>query len=169
MLLYIGLGLVLLARVNIEPAWEPSSGSFPLALAGVSPLNASLTSYWTSSDFWNEWQSSLTDPTAVISIPPHSCSGNYCLSYFMPGGLNIPSNNSPASPSATSVIIYDTPGYQLEFYPMNATDPTFDNTTDCIVYEGGNYELSVLICLKAVRNSFLTGNNFQIAANEYRL
>jgi hypothetical protein len=82
----------------------------------------------------------------------------------LPRAVGSPNDTSSSAPS---VIVYNTPGYQIEFYPMNATDPTFDTTIDCRVYT--TYDYLISICFKAVGDNFLTGNNFHlIAANEYR-
>jgi hypothetical protein len=155
--LNIALGLALLANVSIQTTWSNAVQSFSLLSAGLSPFNSSLAqTYPISSNFWSYYPSIFTDGTTVFSVPANSCSGANCFSYFFPGGANAIEPN-PASqtahPEASGIVVYNTPGYQVEFYPLSSSDSL--SLTDCTIY--GWNSGAVQICVKQSGNDLITG------------
>jgi len=110
-------------------------------LAGLAPINASIfddsSANLATVTFALYYRSILVDGSHVVRIPPHSCSGNQCFSYYFPGGLG---NIFPRfrvhitpNPDATAYIVKDAPGYQVEFYPISTADPGL-RLDDCQVF-----------------------------------
>jgi hypothetical protein len=126
------LGIILLSHTDTESFWRVGDQVY-VQEAGLAPFNVSLTAPLDISRFFFAWKGSLSDPFNVVRVPPVSsgCSGEYCLSLFLPGGFQPAVLETTTNSTADSVIIYDIPGYQIEFYTMSSTDPTFDMTSDC--------------------------------------
>lgn len=110
-------------------------------------------------------QSILTDSTFVTGIPPSTCSGENCSSFFLPGGLrqvrlqgqefNSSLFNGQQPEDSSSVLIHDAPGYQLEFSPIER-NYTFDSGTDCTTY-GQTTGLGLHLCIASSGPRILAG------------
>ena len=153
------LGVVLLSNISFNSAYHGVS-LFPVT-AGLSPINASIADQLTSNlaavTFASYYRSLLLDNTHVIRIPPLSCSGDDCFSYFFPGGLDsiFPRPGSYQQfPAATAYVVNDAPGYQIEFYPISSSDPQLI-TGDCQVF--GTPFSALQICIKKVDSNLIAG------------
>src|SRR5204863_125623 len=116
--------------------------------AGLAPVNPALLSLIPASlmsTFSFAYSMGfITDPWVVTGIPPKTCSGRDCSAVFLPGGLESvylePQEerdhanffNQQQSDDFTSVLVYDAPGYQVEFSPIES-NYTF-NPEDCKTY-----------------------------------
>ena len=57
---------------------------------------------------------------------------------------------------ATSFVLHDAPGYQLDFSPIQNDDPPM-YLSDCKVY--GTSSIAIQLCLQSVNASFIAGNS----------
>jgi len=151
--------MALLADVSIQTTWSTRYKVSPSSVQVYRPFNSSLAqTYPISSNFWSYYPSIFTDGTTVFSIPANSCSGANCFSYFFPGGANAIEPNpagQTAHPEASGIVVYNTPGYQVEFYPLSSSDSL--SLTDCTIY--GWNSGAVQICVKQSGNDLITGFN----------
>jgi hypothetical protein len=88
----------------------------------------------------------ITDPRFVASVEPVMCSGQDCLSIFLPGGMDavryddstglrtLFSGQFPGD--YTTIVINDAPGYQIEYASISSVDDQFqfDPNVDCKMY-----------------------------------
>jgi hypothetical protein len=100
-----------------------------------------------------------TDPRFVTAIAPVACSGEDCLSIFLPGGMDsvrfddgsgfktLFSGDFPGDYS--TIVINNAPGYQLEYSSIASVDAAFqfDVEKDCTRYME-SIEDGLLICMK---------------------
>jgi hypothetical protein len=151
--LYVGLGIILLSHTDTLPFWRlrVDEGTYNDTVAGLPPFNASLAAGFEIDLFFFDWKDGLSNPFKVWPISPMSCSGEYCLSLFLPG--TYPEILLTPNATGDSVVLYDIPGYQIEFYPMSSTDPSFDIASDCKYYDVSQN----VICMKSVGNDILLG------------
>ena len=161
------LGVVLLSNISFNSAYHGVS-LFPVT-AGLSLINASIADQLTSNlaavTFASYYRSILLDNTHVIRIPPLSCSGDDCFSYFLPGGLDsiFPRPSSYQQfPAATAYVVNDAPGYQIEFYPISSSDPQL-MTGDCQVF--GTPFSALQICIKKVDSNLIAGIFLHLVSN----
>jgi hypothetical protein len=106
----------------------------------------------------------LKDSTLVTGIAPLTCSGSYCASYFLPGGLDLVrladggANSSLYEESQldnqSTVLINNGSGYHLEYFPV-PPDFVFPSA-DCRIY-GGTSNEAIHICLTAQGTQILAG------------
>lgn len=108
----------------------------------------------------------ITDPRVVTGIPPKTCSGNDCSAVFLPGGLELvyldPQEefdntnffNQQELDDLTSILVYDAPGFQVEFSPVES-NYTFD-PEDCKMY-GETVRDGFYICLASRGSDLLAG------------
>lgn len=103
----------------------------------------------------------MTDQAVVTMIPPLTCTGSSCLSYFIPGPITVVKFDSNSPPigkdnfsDATAFIVNDAPGYQIEYSPVTSEDPPLLEI-DCQMY--GMPFAALLICVKQVGNSMIGG------------
>jgi hypothetical protein len=159
MTLYVGLGIILLSRTDILPFWRVGQPIL-VSVAGNTPFDPSLSSLPIFDNniiqFFFDWKDSLSDPFNVWPITPLSCSGDYCLSVFLPGAFEALHVEDTLNSTGDSVVVYDIPGYQIEFYPMSSTDPSFDLPNDCQFYNDSIYYGNT-ICMKTEDNEILFG------------
>jgi hypothetical protein len=141
--------------------------------AGISPLNTSIVdtvnmfNLTATAEFWWYFPALLTDTKRVKSVAPITCSGEDCSSYYLPGSMTsivLDPNQPPISkqdfPSAVSYIQNDAPGYQLDFYPIDAINDPSMTLDDCRVY--GVAIIAIQICLKETRGSLLAGTPLEM-------
>lgn len=90
----------------------------------------------------------MTDRRFVTSMAPVQCSGQNCLSIFLPGGMDtvridddtglytLFSGQYPGDYS--SIVIKNAPGFQMEYDAIEAVDSgfQFDRNSDCKMYLG---------------------------------
>jgi hypothetical protein len=166
--LRFALGIVLLSDVSFAPTYR-SIHQFPVLQAGVAPMNTSfLNTDWfnvTATDvFWWNFPSILADGKVSRAVDPISCSGESCTAFFLPGAIQniifdptFPNISNADYSTATSYIQQNAPGYQIDFYPIEETDPPL-TLDDCRVY--GVTDVAVQVCLKKSNSSLLAGIPF---------
>lgn len=152
------VGIALLSNARVTPSWHTVE-SFPLIASGLGPINASIATDPGTSPlaFWSWIYSLLYTPSSVIPMSPTRCSvGNDCQSFYLPGTIyNIvpPAASFTDHPEATILILENSIGYQLEFYPPSNTDTLGD--AECQTF--GAYGASLHICIKQSGNDLLSG------------
>lgn len=167
MLLRSVLGVALLSDVSFQSTY-PNVHQFPIASAGLSPLNTSVVNTnnfntTATADFWWYFPAFLTDNRRVWPMPsPPNCFDAQCNSYFLPGSMsgvqldpNLPPIASSDYPKAISWIQNDAPGYQFDFSPIDRVKDPSMTLDDCRVY--GTDFLAVQLCLKNADSSILAG------------
>ena len=99
-------------------------------------------------------------------IPPIHCTGTtQCASYFLPGTV-YDMNPSPSTftghPEATTVVVKNSIGYQIEFYSLSSTDNFVD--AECKAYgaDSRTGSVGIFICLKQSGNDLIAGASFEI-------
>jgi hypothetical protein len=107
----------------------------------------------------------LMDSSLVIGIDPVTCSGPDCISFLLPGGLELVrlADGGPNStlygnqpPDASPVaMIYQAPAYHLEYFPIT-NGFLFNKSTDCQTYGGVSKE-AIHICIAANNTQILAG------------
>jgi hypothetical protein len=159
------LAVLLLSNISFTTT-QHVVHQFPIARAGLSPLNTSLTltdqfNATATAQFWWYFPAILSDSLAVQPATPLNCSGDQCQSYFFPGSMRnilldpkLPPIGSNEFPGAISYLQNDAPGYQIDYSPVDPTDPPL-SLTDCRVY--GIEIMAIQICLKKSNNSLLAG------------
>jgi len=157
-LLHAFIGIALLTNVSFVNSWRPALPIF-FEGAGLGPINATLAEGTGPLVFWTWFYGLIASPNYLTTIPlndPSECVGGLCASYFLPGAIyNLTPLVPPLEehPEATTIVINNLRGYQLEFYPLvNATEL---NDALCEVY--GVDSVAILICLKKSGNSLLAG------------
>jgi hypothetical protein len=162
-ILHLGLGFALLANVNFQLVWTNTVSDIQFDRAGLSPFNTTLLDEGFDvlpSFFWANFPSVFTDTRYVTSIPPYSNSCKVspsCTSYFFPGGVYTlrPAPNK----SDDSLVVYDAPGTQIEFYPINnETDTSNLLASDCHVY--GYLGQAIQLCLRSQGNEYIAGSSW---------
>jgi len=130
-------------------------------------MNTSLLKEWTFNDtiadsFWWSFPSILADGTVSTSVSPTKCSGDSCSAYFFPGPLklvkfdpSVPAITPSDFPNAKAYIQKDAPGFQVDFYPLEQSDPPM-TLADCRIY--GLSFITLQLCLKSVDSSILAGS-----------
>ena len=165
-LLRCAMGILLLSDISFRSIY-PSVKQFPILRAGLSSLNVSLVNtaefnLSATADFWWYFPALLSDSQRVAGVPPISCSGESCHSYFLPGSMatiildpQVPAITPDTYPNAIAYIQNDAPGYQIDYYPIDPdTDPPLD-LNDCHIY--GLNNLALQVCLKSSGSSLLAG------------
>src|SRR5579859_1840218 len=105
----------------------------------------------------------LENGNFVTGINPVACRGPDCQSAFLPGSLplarrldhlngTILNLNSIVFNNADTVLVYNAPGYQLDFYPVSKGF-IFDRTQDCMIF-GQTHRQGLFMCISS--------NNFEI-------
>lgn len=151
------MAIVLFADVTTQSTWKPLT-QFNIDVAGSTHLNVTIALTSGPSNFWLRWQTVLVDSTSATNIPPHSCSGSSCFSFFFPRGLIRQSETHNVSSEANVYIRYNVPGVQIEYYPFADTDPPWNNFTDCRLY--GLQNSTLQLCIKRLGNDFMAGEHF---------
>jgi hypothetical protein len=155
-LLRASLAIILLSNVSFETTY---SGVYESTIirAGLAPLNASIAKLSSlksevTPNFWWYFPSLMTDNSKVVSVPPVTCSGTSCLSYFLPGSVplivfdsGLPQIGKDNFTDATTFVVNMAPGYQIEYYPVTNDDPVL-TIDDCQVY--GTTAAAIQICVK---------------------
>jgi hypothetical protein len=98
----------------------------------------------------------MTDQAAIIAVPPLTCSGSSCLSYFVPGPIVFDDMTTVSNDSFPDAIawIVNAPGYQIDYSPVTSDDPPFSENY-CQTY--GVDWAAIVICTKQVGASLLAG------------
>ena len=143
-----------------------------LDAAGLSPfsVNASHTITTLQPDitpsvvFWYFYSGILSNNIYGTAVEPQTCSSDDtdCLSLFFPGGMSsiYPSPANYQNGSETAFIVYDAPGYQLEFSKPKAA-PQFSALNDCRVYLTYTV-LGTGICIRQEGNHLLAGKSLYL-------
>lgn len=108
--------------------------------------------------FWYFYSAALTDGAYVAPVSP-MCPGRECLSYFFPGGIREVFPSPPTIQgydSADGFIVYDTPGFQIDFYPT--TSAITWSVSDCKIY-GPSHANGLGICMKQAGNDIIAGTS----------
>jgi len=114
--------------------------------------------------FWWYFPSILADGKYSRSVSPVSCSGDSCESYFFPGPLqivkfapNVSTVTTSDYPNVRTFIQEDAPGFQVDFYPLNGSNPAL-TLDDCRMYGNLSF-IDIQLCLKSVSDSsFIAGH-----------
>ena len=169
-MLRLALGVLLLSDISFELTYR-TVNQFPVAQAGLSALNTTLLyipqlnlNSTAAEIFWWVYPSLLADGKLSRPLAPLTCSGEGCVSYFLPGALsNVVFETDMANitnsdyPTATTFIQNDAPGYQIDFYPIDESKDPPVTLDDCRVF--GIPSNAIQLCLKAINNSFLAGTS----------
>ena len=164
-LLHITDGFVLLTDVSIQQTWYTINDQISFSSGGLSGFNSTLASAFEDPAlFWVYFPAIFTESRYVTSIAPQSdaCMASpECVAYLFPGGL---SSLSPVpqqqNASGSALIVYDTAGVQVEFYPPSETD-AFEST-DCRVY--GTTGFAVQFCIQINNSDIIAGTLHYILA-----
>jgi len=143
-------------------------GSPPLnIIAGVTPIYGFIDLPSWVLDIYIEIYSKdiLMDITLVKSIPPLTCSGPDCTSFFLPGGLdllrlanggpNATLFSAPPRNGTSAFITNNAPGYHVEYFPV-PKGFGFNKTSDCTTYGGSSNE-AINICVSAEGTQIYAG------------
>lgn len=153
------VGIALLTNVSFRTSWQVIQ-QVPLQAAGLGPLDPYETNDYGVAYFWYFYSGVLSDPSLVTAIPSHSCtSSSECLSLFFPGGTNTisphPATLQNQSEEASAFIVFNNPGYNVEFYPIQG-EAVFDTSTDCRSYVFSEQQ-GLGLCVKRQGNAFIGG------------
>ena len=140
--------------------------------AGLTPLNASLLDHGlvpisVLGTYFAAWVSSMTGVSKfVFNIKPARCTEN-CTSIFLPGGLegvrrlqrNLSGTllDSGVFVDGDSIIVYDAPGYHLEFSPLRESF-SFNQSVDCFL-EGQSSGQGIYICVASDKEYLVAGKS----------
>jgi hypothetical protein len=102
----------------------------------------------------------------VTGIDPVSCSGSNCTAVFLPGGIQLTRRldvlngtslnlNATVLDGAPAVLINDAPGYQVEFFPIEA-DFSFQPSTDCATF-GETRGQGLRLCVASNNSTIVAG------------
>jgi hypothetical protein len=166
-LIRAALGVVLLSDVSFKATYHELQ-EFPLLQTGLSSMDTSLLEkpefqYIATGDFWWHFPSMMSYAHVVS---PVSCSGDFCQSFYFPGPISLvkfqpgtPEITSADCPPATTFVQKNSPGYQIEFYPIDSSVTFPFGLDDCRVL--GISLLALQICLKKIHSStFMAGSLF---------
>lgn len=168
----------MLSDISFKPTYEKVV-DLPVLRAGLSPLNTSLVDIGlfnatATAEFWWYFPSLLTDSKSVKPVSPVNCSGEKCVSFFVPGTMRTIQLDPAISPisrnnysDAVAYIQNDAPGYQVEFFPVQREESRKFVLEDCRVF--GTEFNAVQICLRKTNSSFVAGNAFSSAFSYLRL
>lgn len=160
-LLRVLLGVVLLSEVTFRATYHQEE-EFPVIQSGLDSMNTSFVDdpffqYLGTGNFWWNFASIMS---YSLPIEPLHCSGKFCKSFFFPGMLSLaifPSDAPPIddsdSPSATTIMQKNAPGYQFEFYPIDENQDPPMTLDDCQVF--GIPIVALQLCLKKTNESSL--------------
>jgi hypothetical protein len=153
------LGVVLLADVHFKATYRELE-EFPLLQSGLTEMNSSLI---TDPDFMdsatpNFWWHFPAMFSYSHVVPPTSCSGKKCNAFFFPAPISLlkflPNSRNVStmdSPLATTFIEKNSPGYQIEFSPIDSTMDPAITLEDCQVF--GIPFMAFQFCLKQSNDS----------------
>jgi hypothetical protein len=164
------MAIILLSDVSFKTSYHTVYES-GIAHAGLSPINASLLAsgfdFDATSEFWWSFPSLMTDQAVITLIPPVICSGSFCQSYFLPGPMttvvydpDLPPVTKDNFSEANALIVYDAPGYQIEYSAVTDADPKLSVDDDCRLY--GFAWSAFFICIKQAEVGLITGERFEI-------
>jgi hypothetical protein len=106
----------------------------------------------------------LLDTRFATPISPLKCSGRNCTSFFLPGGVELarPIDHQSTTlfgtqvwDDSTAIVIYQAPGYQVEFSPIE-NGFKFNTTTDCHTH-GLTVGDGLYICIASHENKLVAG------------
>jgi hypothetical protein len=154
--------LILLADISFKTTYSRVY-TYPVDDGGVPPIDLSVqntTDYSLQASYllWNTYSRVFLDPLFYIEIPPRSCSGSDCLSYYFPGGTGLNVNGSvwdwSVLPQANAGLYNDYPGYQVEFYPPASSDPA-PSAGECGTY--GQEWWAIQLCIVKEKEHLIAG------------
>ena len=158
------LGVLLLSDVSFKATYREQQ-EFPLLQAGLTSMNTSLVNdpdfpFFATGNFWWHFPSMMSYSHPITSV---SCSGSLCQSFYFPGPISLiqfppgaPAITHTDSPLATTFIEKNSPGYQIEFYPVDESKDPPILMDDCRVF--GIPIVALQVCLKKTNDSsFLAG------------
>ena len=153
------LGVVLLADVSFKATYRELQ-EFPLLQSGLTEMNTTIPTdpeftYYATANFWWHFPAIFTYSHAVA---PTTCSGDKCKAFFFSSPLsllkflpNSPNVSTTDSPLATTFVEKNSPGYQIEFSPIDfGKDPPV-TLSDCRVF--GIPFIAFQLCLKEGNDS----------------
>jgi len=143
--LHSAIGIALLTGAEQEVAWRTerwlptfdSAGLGPFDLNATNLMNQYLDVGSKPSVFWYFYSGVLSDSLYGTPIAPQSCSIDDvdCHSIYFTGGINTiyPSPSAFQNSSETALIVYNSPGYQFEYFPSPVLQ-RFNPQVDCRFY-----------------------------------
>ncbi len=160
------LGVILLADVSFKATYRELQ-DFPLLQSGLTEMNTSILHdpafmYYATANFWWHFPAIFTYSHAVA---PTTCSGDKCKAFFFSSPLsllkflpNSPNVSTTDSPLATTFVEKNSPGYQIEFSPIDIGKDPLITLSDCRVF--GIPILAFQLCLKETNDSrsLIAGN-----------
>jgi hypothetical protein len=164
--------LISAGNIIVKNVYSPINDQRIQIIGGLTPLlNSSLASLISPAVidvyFMEFTRTIITDSTFVVSVEPLNCSGKDCFPIFLPGGLGVVriQGEGPNSTlfsglqvgGSTSVLIYDAPGYQLEFSPIE-NDFSFNTSTDCSMHGSSTGE-GLYFCMASSGTRLLAGSH----------
>ena len=105
-------------------------------------------------------ETSWTDSRISTEIEPWNCTGDYCTSVFLPGGLDLVRlrNGTPYTNVYEDIpvtVINDAPGYQLDF-SVPQEDLMSNSETDCTIHYEGFYG-AISLCISNIGSEIIAG------------
>lgn len=102
----------------------------------------------------------------MTGIDPIACTGTDCLSVFLPGSLQVARRvdhlngtllnlNDTLFINADAVVVYNAPGYQLDFYP-GEQGFVFDKTQECMTF-GETRGQGLFMCVSSNGSAIIAG------------
>ena len=164
--LHSAIGIALLTGAEQQVAWRTERQLPTFDSAGLGPFEPNATnlmnrymSVRNSSVFWYFYSGVLSDGLYGTAISPQSCSIDDldCHSIFFTGGIDsiYPSPFKFQNSSQTALIVYNSPGYQFEYFPPSVA-PHFNPQVDCRVYPTVG-ALGVGLCIGQEGNDLIAG------------
>ena len=134
---------------------------FPIEQAGLTRMNTTMAQdsnfmYFGTGDFWWHFPSMAT---FGYPVKPVTCAGELCQANFYPGPMSLLKFDLTVNPvpkedssSASTFVLKNAPGYQIEFEPKNEKqEPALDTSIDCRAF--GIFVVAVEICLRLNNDS----------------
>jgi hypothetical protein len=154
------LGIILLSDVSFRATYRELQ-DFPLLQGGLTSMNTSLVldpnfGIYATSDFWWHLPAMMS---YGYPVAPVRCVGAACQSLFFSSPLstvkfhNETTITGSDSPSATSFILKNAPGYQIEFHPMDKSTNLGLTFQNCRVF--GIPIVAVQVCLRKTNDTAL--------------
>lgn len=158
----------MLGDISFDTVYNPVETS-PV-VAGLAPINITLLAlHLPPAVAWIYFStysiSILGNSNFVTGIEPIDCIGINCKSVFLPGSLQLARRldefsgtinlNATLFNSAPAVLIYNAPGYQLDFFPVDEGF-VFDKTTECNTY-GQTRGQGLYLCIGSKNSTIVAG------------
>jgi hypothetical protein len=159
----------LLGDITFDTVYTPVETQ--LVIAGLAPINIPiLISHLPVAVAWIYFStysiSILGNGNFVTGIDPVACRDTDCQSVFLPGSLQLARRldhlngtilnlNATVFNNAETVLVYNAPGYQVDFYPV-PEGFSFDRTRECMTF-GQTRGQGLFMCISSNNSEILAG------------